>query len=300
MSNGINNRQNEEKCIKMLAAQRTLYSKAKHIDSFAFTLSVVIPLIFSFFEIFIDTEVFQTILYYFDLSINSDVFCFVSYSLTVVLIVVSHMLDDFSEIKRETAAYIQQKFDTYVYNMNWNNLLFGNNRNADEEIETYSNRIFNNPRKKEELKNWYSPNVDSKDLKHGILLCQKENIRWDKNLRKRFIVLIKIITIIICSIVIILGFMKKDDILKCISRFAFIAPLLDWLYSSCKKIQKDIIMLKELQEIVDNDSDKQMSDLQEIQKLIYEHRKDNFIIPDWFYKLFKNSDESLSERINNN
>lgn len=47
MSNGINQRQNEEKCVAMLAAQRQLYNDAKKLDWTSTVLSVLIPFLLS-------------------------------------------------------------------------------------------------------------------------------------------------------------------------------------------------------------------------------------------------------------
>lgn len=47
MSNGIGKRQNEEKSIAMLAAQRQLYSDVGALDSLNFVLSVILPVLFA-------------------------------------------------------------------------------------------------------------------------------------------------------------------------------------------------------------------------------------------------------------
>ena len=41
---------------------------------------------------------------------------------------------------------------------------------------------------------------------------------------------------------------------------------------------------------------KSMEDLQDIQKLIFIHRKDCFAIPNFFYKHFKDNDEDKAHR----
>ena len=48
MSNGIKIRQNEEKCIAMLAAQRQLYNDAKGLNLVLILISVILPFGLSF------------------------------------------------------------------------------------------------------------------------------------------------------------------------------------------------------------------------------------------------------------
>ena len=45
-----------------------------------------------------------------------------------------------------------------------------------------------------------------------------------------------------------------------------------------------------------DDESKSMEDLQDIQKLIFIHRKDCFAIPNFFYKHFKDNDEDKAHR----
>ena len=77
---------------------------------------------------------------------------------------------------------------------------------------------------------------------------------------------------------------------------AFIAPMLEWLLSTIKDIDKDIESLNALDELINNDSNKSMEDLQDIQKAIFEHRKECYIIPSYLYNIFKNNDEDEAHR----
>ena len=56
MSNGINQRQNEEKCVAMLAAQRQLYNDAKKLDWTSTVLSVLIPFLLSCILLFVSKD----------------------------------------------------------------------------------------------------------------------------------------------------------------------------------------------------------------------------------------------------
>ena len=170
MSNGIRLRQNEEHSIEMLAAQRQLYSNAKRYDWLSTALSVWIPFGMAIILVFIPEDSLAGI---------------VSYIVSITSAVISFIVDGIINNKKELAAAIQQKFDTYIYNMPWDTRIFGKNRNLNNEIAVYSSKILSDEEEKKSLYDWYTPLVDEKELKEGILSCQRENVWWDVGLRKR-------------------------------------------------------------------------------------------------------------------
>ena len=281
MSNGIRLRQNEEHSIEMLAAQRQLYSNAKRYDWLSTALSVWIPFGMAIILVFIPEDSLAGI---------------VSYIVSITSAVISFIVDGIINNKKELAAAIQQKFDTYIYNMPWDTRIFGKNRNLNNEIAVYSSKILSDEEEKKSLYDWYTPLVDEKELKEGILSCQRENVWWDVGLRKRFKMGSIMAIIILCMAVFIMGICKNESTVKLLSRFAFVAPMLEWLFSTIKQLNKDINELQELDEIINDDESKSMEDLQDIQKLIFIHRKDCFAIPNFFYKHFKDNDEDKAHR----
>ena len=281
MSNGIRLRQNEEHSIEMLAAQRQLYSNAKRYDWLSTVLSVWIPFGMAIILVFIPEDSLARI---------------VSYIVSITSAVISFIVDGIINNKKELAAAIQQKFDTYIYNMPWDTRIFGKNRNLNNEIAVYSSKILSDEEEKKSLYDWYTPLVDEKELKEGILSCQRENVWWDVGLRKRFKMGSIMAIIILCIAVFIMGICKNESTVKLLSRFAFVAPMLEWLFSTIKQLNKDINELQELDEIINDDESKSIEDLQDIQKLIFIHRKDCFAIPNFFYKHFKDNDEDKAHR----
>ncbi len=281
MSNGIRLRQNEEHSIEMLAAQRQLYSNAKRYDWLSTVLSVWIPFGMAIILVFIPEDSLARI---------------VSYIVSITSAVISFIVDGIINNKKELAAAIQQKFDTYIYNMPWDTRIFGKNKNLNNEIAVYSSKILSDEEEKKSLYDWYTPLVDEKELKEGILSCQRENVWWDVGLRKRFKMGSIMAIIILCMAVFIMGICKNESTVKLLSRFAFVAPMLEWLFSTIKQLNKDINELQELDEIINDDESKSIEDLQDIQKLIFIHRKDCFAIPNFFYKHFKDNDEDKAHR----
>ncbi len=136
MSNGINQRQNEEKCVAMLAAQRQLYNDAKKLDWTSTVLSVLIPFLLSCILLFVSKD--------------SPVGV-ISYIVSIVSMIFSFCVSGHIKNEKRMAAFIQQKFDTYVYTMPWNRRIFGDDKNVSSEIAQYSEKILSNNAEKYSL-----------------------------------------------------------------------------------------------------------------------------------------------------
>ena len=61
-------------------------------------------------------------------------------------------------------------------------------------------------------------------------------------------------------------------------------------------IAKDISILQELDGDINNNEMKTMEDLQDIQKVIFQHRKGCYAIPEIIYNIFKDNDEDRAYR----
>lgn len=130
MSNGIVTRQNEDNSIAMLAAQRQLYRDAKKYNAVSVVLSVWIPFALAVIIWFIQE--------------NTE-WRYASYILSMVF---SFVIDKYIEEKKQLAAFIQQKFDVYVYEMPWDKRIFGRDKNVDHEIAIHSKKILSNQQEK--------------------------------------------------------------------------------------------------------------------------------------------------------
>lgn len=94
-----------------------------------------------------------------------------------------------------------------------------------------------------------------------------------------------------------MGLWKNESVAMLLWRFAFIVPMLEWLFDTVKMLYKDMERLKELDEIINNDVPKTMDELQDIQRMIFEHRKECYAIPNFIYQMFKDNDEDAARRV---
>lgn len=276
MSNGINQRQNEENSILSLAAQRQLYNEAKSVGGVVTLFAIFLPFMLSIVQIFVK---------------NNSILSTVAYISSIVSLFIGIVFENFIEKKKKRAAIIQQQFDTYVYQMPWNKRLFGAEKNLSAEIAEKSEKLFSNPAEKPKLYDWYSVIADKLPLEKGILFCQKENICWDAGLRKRYRNVSIILTVAMSCFVIAIGIIKNESVQLLIYRMAFVAPILYWLYETAKNLNYDIRRLNKLYGELSGYDAKSMDDLQDIQKDIMEHRGTCRFVPNWFYEKFKSKDE---------
>ena len=281
MSNGIDIRQNEEKSIAMLAAQKQLYKDAKNFNYAVIVLSLIFPFLMSVLLVFFQNPSFKM----------------ASLIAVIVSIVLNILFGNFIKRKKELAAYIQQKFDVYVYKMPWDKRLFGEEKNVNREIDKYSRSILSDEREKKLLENWYTEPNTKKTILEGILGCQRENDSWDYELRQRARSFGIGAAIMMIILVFAIGVFNQDPKDLLFERVALIIPIVAWLSELVRILDEDIKRLKEVEIKINTGESKSMDELQEIQRDIYLHRKDAYIIPDQLYNLFKKKDEEREKRI---
>ncbi len=281
MNNGIVERQNEEKSIYYLAAQRQLYNEVKKMDCIGILFSIVLPLGFVGLQFIISDYTYLNTL---------------SYILSIVSMFVSLLGGCYIEDKKKTAAEIQQYFDLYVYQMPWDNKLFGLKRNISNIVAEKAKVLLKNPKEHEQLTNWYTTVAGTVDLKKGISMCQKENYNWDVNLRKRFRRLSITSIIRLTVLIFLIGIVNNETVAMLLYRLAFVIPMFQWLGKTVIQLNKDIKNLEELDDLISSSELPSMDKLQEIQSKIYIQRKSCYTIPNKFYDRYKNNDEDVAHR----
>lgn len=281
MSNGIAHRQNEEKGMKMLAAQRQIYSIAKRNHVWRTLLLTIIPFAFSFSKILFE---------------KSTVWVGVSGIFVAVCIIIGNYLESYVEKEKNQAAFIQQQFDIYVYQMPWDEKLFEENKDVNNIIAKASKKIEKNHIKFNKLKNWYDEKVDLLPINEGIYECQKMNIGWHLGLKMKYRIAVCSAFIIFIIIIVGTGILLKETLWAFLTRITIFVPLFIWMYSTVSRLNKDIKRLDSLQDQLSHLSGYEMENLQLMQKGIYENRRFSSIIPDWFYHLFWSKEEEDAER----
>jgi hypothetical protein len=207
------------------------------------------------------------------------------------------------------ASKIQELFDTKVLSIEWNNLIVGNKPDI-ENVRIYSTKYKKSNVDYRKLENWYSPKVDDVPLHIGRVICQRSNLWWDVSLRNRHINIIIISAIISFISILSLGLFSNFSFNNFVLNIATpLLPIFTFFIEQYKENRESINNLENLkqeldsywQEIINNQSGTNFDDFsRKIQDEIFKNRKDNQLIFDWLYKIYKNNDEdTISYSVDN-
>lgn len=257
--------QNNEENIRLLAAQKHLYTEAKNLHRWRITGAIILAAISPIITFFLPA--FRPLLV-----IISGIY---------LILVWIFKGTEITKVKQ--AATIQEQFDTELFKLPWNQMLVGE-KLAPESIHA-ADREFSDDRRK--LKDWY---VDPGDIPYPlcVLVCQRENIVWDWKLRQKYWKAVVTVTIFWLAITIIISIVSK------LSAYDFMVGL---LFPSSPALIQGIDISKEHYEIAKEKESKAkeistildkntnsvtIEQCREIQNYIYFNRKGPFV-PDWYY-----------------
>lgn len=85
-----------------------------------------------------------------------------------------------SQKETNIAAVIQQQFDTWLFNLSWES--YAGEGVADEELHRRARQATIS---EERLRTWY-PDVSGFPEVYAVLACQRENLSWDWRIRRRW------------------------------------------------------------------------------------------------------------------
>lgn len=158
----INVKQNKSESLRLLAAMRVQYSRAKILRTLRICITVLLPIIsilsLNYFPSFKEELAF----------------------LAGAWLVLNRIF--FLEIEKrmvKDAAKIQEEFDVNIFQISWNSLLVG------EKIPAEGIKRLNQKSKEKEgnFKDWY-PGLKSPEHYLNVLVAQRTNIAWDIDLRR--------------------------------------------------------------------------------------------------------------------
>ncbi len=277
--NDINLKQNQDNQIDKLAAQRFLYSRAKLIFITRLIISIA-------FAVLGPIVIFQF----------NDIKIYVAVVATFYTIFNFLLLRMIENRHRMDGAKIQELFDTELFNLPWNKIVAGE-KPEKEKIFLYSKKYkFKNDI--DTLKNWYPKNINELDLLPAVAVCQRTNIWWDVTLREKLFWSL-VLFMFVLTFVIFLTLSKNSEnlFLFIVFLLPFYETLIDYTKSQFSAVNRIKKLKVQLDDIIENISDNSISDdtlvnnLRIAQDEIFRHRESCLFVPDWFYKIFRDSQE---------
>lgn len=279
----IYQRQNEPGMIGAQKAARCLYSKAKKIAGINYFGTLFFAVLFSILATFISDNKID----------------YWSFAFSIGIFLANFVFDYFINRTKSLAAGLQQYFDVNVFGLD------RTKRYLSKSMPERQKRINAISKYKDkdvgDVSNWYK---DYSGLSHSkqILKCQEENIRWDSELRQKYIWVL--IALCIIELLIIVAFaIHGTGIVNGIAIAVWVVPILKVFITVILALAKDIKRLSEIEqetnqaEAQEQDESKLFECVCDLQHLIYEHRSQCCLIPDFFYKIFREADERRESKI---
>lgn len=286
--NNIVSRQNEQKQLERLAAQRELYSFAKRLHLLQVWLTVIIPI-----TLFLISSIWNNLVAYFAL-----------FGI-IIFIIDGILLQRTIKGQKLKAAKIQELFDCDVFELETSPLKVVKDIAVEEILLNYNahKKIKTNI---EKIHDWYPTNVEGLPISIARIICQRANCWWDSKLRIRYSNFLKYFGIVVFLSLFIYAFIAKVDVTNFTLYLSGLIPFFQFCNKEFIEHREAALRLNELvkySEVIWNYALENPEDYHRIklnsrrlQDEIYEHRCKSPLILDRFYNLFRDQNEVLMNR----
>lgn len=205
--NHIPELQNSPEFIRLLRARSQLYKEAVRAQVLQLILTVVIPVAGAFFGL-----------------VNVEVRPFVAIVAFAVTILDVSFIDRIQRDKLKAAAKISEQFDCGLLSLPWNQFVVGKKLDP-EFVEAAAARWISTGK----LFNWYPPAVGRAPLRIARIICQRSNLWFDSELRRRYGGYLLIFALCMSLTLVAIGFYRNltmTDFATIVC--APLAPILIW------------------------------------------------------------------------
>lgn len=276
----LSDRQNSSRALRLLKAQRQLYSEAKLWWRWDFILTVVITSAIS---------ILRVVLPSIDLSVATG-----AWAALVTVLSICWISPTFRK-KQGEAASIQEEFDCEVLQIPSSAL--SKKVPADKIVDLAAK--YDRLRKPEgDLRNWYPNALGKLPAEIVAAACQRINSRWDDRLRSRYTGFLIALLVAFSMIVIGIGVFLDKAIPAIL--LSTLLPLLPGFVFLIKQLRENNATIQRLADLAGH-SQKRLDSLmagetppcssRDVQNEILQHRKTVALIPDWFFQRFREKEE---------
>lgn len=278
--NRIQETQNEEAQLKLLVAQRKLYSSSNKFFSVRVSIAIGLAILAQFVSHF-----------------YPNLIAYISLASIAYLLVFSSYLKNRESSRKSEAAIIQEEFDCVVLELPWNNLTSGT-RVDRETIAKITKDMTDEDINY--VRNWYPESASYIPIEKGRLICQRSNIWWDSTLRYNYVFLLKILLTSLSLAIAIIGIASQISIQNLVISLVPIMPFFELLISQISEHTKansefnnlNSKFNSHLQSLIDHEEvENSILKSREFQNSIFAHRKNSPIIPTTYYNLRKKIQE---------
>ena len=269
LNNGskIRELQNSDENKLLLAAQRQTYSDAKQVDLVNAIVCLLIPIAVTIFQVFMSVPSGVLILIW-----------FVTLAVGIILPCKSRRLIN-------EAAAIQQRFDSVVFGLKFENVSH-DNKGIKSKAKRYYTRHHSDASGLG-LDDWYS--IEPNNLKPGkaVAACQRQNVEWTKRLLIRSMLVEIIVSV---ALVLVLYIVIIHQNVDCMNLF-FLLSIAEWIIKRIIDGAQTLRRVANLSSACSFELSLKNNVIQ-AQDAIYGYRQSPYLVPDWLYSLFKRIDEA--------
>lgn len=217
MASSITTKQNEPGEIRKLRAQRCLHSRAKRIVGVQVVLTAVLP-------------VAGAVAVAFRPELKGSV---AFYSLLISFIDLA-VLEPWQKSLQTKAAKVQEAFDCSVLDLPWADVRVGSPP-EEEDIHSASNAHLGGEND-DTLRDWYPAAAGDVPSPLARIICQRANLRWDADLRRRYRNWLAGILLVVGIAILATGLHGGFNVEQLTLRvLAPLSPVLFWGIRECRK-----------------------------------------------------------------
>ena len=273
----IQERQNQPESLAKLAAQRLLYSRAKRMRNIGIALILVV-VILGLVASVVENQKFSY---------------FVLFAALITWFLDQQGLKRRESASKKEAATIQEDFDCFVLDLPWP-AQKGIQHPTPDRVQQLAIEAKSKPKISEGLRDWYPPDSIPDDPTLSKIHCQRMNCWWDVNLRSRWSKVLKVSFWIFAFLALCLSVLTEITVAKLVAIIASNIRALAWGLGEIKDQAEAIKRIGRIHHYLSRFSDENSpspSDIRSIQDEIFEHRRLNPPVPDWFYWRKRDSQE---------
>ena len=276
----VRKRQNDQRSLDRLVAQRFLYRQAKKVESLRLLSLVVV----------VGSLLWGLAAEGGSISQWATLIVVLLWFLDQVLLVPLA-----GQIKAE-AATIQEDFDCFVLDIPWSEH-GGVERPTPDRIRELAREGRKLAAVKRGLEDWYGGDEIPTEALAAQLHCQRVNSRWDGRLRKEWIVSVCVVLAVLGVVGLVVAALAGVSLLDVVLATAAALRLVAWLWMEIRGQQVAKNRMRKLQGYLSRTDWRggqvTLCDVRLAQALIFEHRRSCPAVPDWFYRLRRNAHEAM-------
>jgi hypothetical protein len=272
---------------RYLRASSYLYSKAKVMSGLQVLLTVLVPVVLSV----------MSVLFFRDSQQGAGLKGWAAFYGIAVILLDTLLLDRTQKSIKKEAAQIQECFDCELLEIPWNEFKVGD-RPSPEKIDQSAGALRRELTERE--KNWYPAAAGKLPLYLCRVVCQRTNVWWDGELRRRYAFYLSLLAVSIVVLAVVVGIAKDMSLgTFVLTIMAPIFPAQIWLIRERNRQKDSIAVLDRLMKhtaklwasVLDSQSNQNEASIKsrELQDELFVHRYSNAPIPNAVHKVFAGS-----------